>query len=295
MTLSTAGYTIGRGKPPLHTRFQKGQSGNPSGKPGPAKLAKMRFRRALYAALEGSPEEIELSKPETSLAAIARQMALDAAAGRVAAQRLVLSLLDAESAGQDKEASARERNEADPFSLRQGVSQGRGEQWLEDILWPDEPEMTGRSAGGPRGECAREPAPTAAARERGGVDPFSLVQGVSQGRGEQRLEGILWPEESETTGRNSGGSLGECVKEPAPAAPARERNGAQPFSLLQGKTQGSAKNREEQICAALGAGRVPAMAPAHTGMRARLMMGTSAAPSGDAIRFGLSPPAGRRA
>ncbi len=40
---SPSPYTVGRGKPPLHTQFKKGQSGNPSGKPGPAKLAKQRF------------------------------------------------------------------------------------------------------------------------------------------------------------------------------------------------------------------------------------------------------------
>ncbi len=47
-------YTVGKGRPPMHTRFKKGQSGNPSGKPGPAKLAKQRFQRALFVALEGS-------------------------------------------------------------------------------------------------------------------------------------------------------------------------------------------------------------------------------------------------
>lgn len=74
MTASPSTYTVGRGRPPLHTRFQKGQSGNPSGKPGPAKLAKQRFLRALYAALQDSPEDLELSKPQNVIAALARKM-----------------------------------------------------------------------------------------------------------------------------------------------------------------------------------------------------------------------------
>jgi len=30
---AASGYAVGYGKPPLHTRFRKGQSGNPSGRP----------------------------------------------------------------------------------------------------------------------------------------------------------------------------------------------------------------------------------------------------------------------
>ena len=30
---SDGAYKVGRGKPPLHTRFKKGQSGNPKGRP----------------------------------------------------------------------------------------------------------------------------------------------------------------------------------------------------------------------------------------------------------------------
>jgi hypothetical protein len=82
MATSTATYAVGRGKPPFHTRFKKGQSGNPSGKPGPAKLAKQRFRRALYAALEGSTEELELAKPANGMVAMARRMVLDVTGGR---------------------------------------------------------------------------------------------------------------------------------------------------------------------------------------------------------------------
>ena len=32
MADSQSGYQVGPGRPPLHTRFQKGQSGNPGGR-----------------------------------------------------------------------------------------------------------------------------------------------------------------------------------------------------------------------------------------------------------------------
>jgi len=124
MSMST--YAVGRGKPPLHTRFQKGQSGNPSGKPGPAKLAKQRFERALFAALDGSTAELEHARPESVMAAVAQQMARDAAAGRPGAVRMLLSLLDAECAKADAEDTAERRAlDAELLSLVQRITQGK--------------------------------------------------------------------------------------------------------------------------------------------------------------------------
>src|SRR5580658_8452012 len=108
MTESTATYAVGRGKPPLHTRFRKGQSGNPSGKPGAAKLAKQRFQRALYAALDGSEAELEIAEPGTVVTGVARRLAREAVSGRIPAIRLLLSLLDAES-GTDADEIAAEQ------------------------------------------------------------------------------------------------------------------------------------------------------------------------------------------
>ena len=135
MTQSSTTYAVGRGKPPLHTRFKKGQSGNPSGKPGPAKLAKQRFQRALYAALEGTEAELENAGTGTVLAGVARRLVLAAVSGRVPAIRLLLSLLDAEC-GKDAEDEAAEQlfTAAELFSLLQGKTQGNGKDWLEEIL-----------------------------------------------------------------------------------------------------------------------------------------------------------------
>jgi hypothetical protein len=304
MTASTTAYTIGRGKPPLHTRFQKGQSGNPSGKPGPAKLAKMRFQRELCAALEAAPEELALSKPATALAAMARRMVLDAGAGRGAAQRLVLSRLDAGCAREDEEASARERNEADAFSLVQGESQGGGEKCLEDILWPDGFGEGVRVDDDSRAERALGPVSATCVKERNEADPLSLVQGESQGGGE----------DSTATARQVEGYPSPATAQVSSAVPARlslkgrweyrcvasatsrrglKQNEVRSFSLVQGKTQGSGENLMAPICAALAAEQMPAAARGYRAIRAWLMIGSAAAPSGDGIRFRLPPGTGR--
>jgi Family of unknown function (DUF5681) len=45
-------YPIGFGKPPIHTRFKKGQSGNPRGRPRGAKSASTLLKRLLHEQVE---------------------------------------------------------------------------------------------------------------------------------------------------------------------------------------------------------------------------------------------------
>jgi hypothetical protein len=115
MAASSATYAAGRRKPPL--RPTKGQSGNPSGKPG---LAKQCFRRALSAP-EGGTEELELAEPANGRIAMARRMALDAGRGRGPALWLVLSLPDADCR---EDEAQRVREVTDVSSLLQGRKQG---------------------------------------------------------------------------------------------------------------------------------------------------------------------------
>ncbi|HEX4085719.1 MAG TPA: hypothetical protein VHY22_12455, partial [Chthoniobacteraceae bacterium] len=104
MTEYPANFAVGRGTPP-----------------GAAKLAKLRFQQALYAALEGRVEEIEGGKAENVVAAIAQRAVLDAVAGKATARRLVLGLIDAECERADSEAAdaGAEANETEPLSLLQ--------------------------------------------------------------------------------------------------------------------------------------------------------------------------------
>jgi len=92
-------YAVGYGRPPDHTRFRKGQSGNPSGKPGPKKRLKRQFDAALGEALNGDEAALREAQPTKVIEVIARQVTLEALDGRPSAQRLVLSILDSESGG----------------------------------------------------------------------------------------------------------------------------------------------------------------------------------------------------
>jgi hypothetical protein len=255
MTGSTT-YTVGRGKPPAHSRFKKGQSGNPGGKPGPAKLAKNLFRHHLYQALCKPRERLLLSSPSTALEHMANRLVANATWGEPAPVRLLLSLLDAEIAEDEKadqvphdtdcerrEAETRsasaapERNETAPSSLPQGKSQGK-----ENAPAGEASVSTG--ANGPRARTdetvrkqdAIDPANTPT--ERNEVAPVSLPQGKSQGKENAPAE-----EASVSAGANGPRApTDEAVcKQDAidPANTPTERNEAAPVSLPQGKSQGA--------------------------------------------------------
>ena len=139
MTMHTEAYVVGPGRPPLHTRFKKGQSGNPSGKPGPAKQLKALFQKALYDALKMKALDLIEAKPVTTLDGVARELALGAMWGKPSAQRQLLKMLADDLIREEKEEkarakeeeasdepsfSAREENQTVSASLQQGEKQG---------------------------------------------------------------------------------------------------------------------------------------------------------------------------
>ena len=90
-------YPVGYGRPSGHTPFQKGQSGNPSGKAGPKTQLKQAFKMALDDALNSDRQVLKDSRPATVMEAIARNIALKALEGRPSARKLALAELDRES------------------------------------------------------------------------------------------------------------------------------------------------------------------------------------------------------
>ena len=117
-------YTVGRGKPPLHTRFRKGQSGNPSGKPGPAKLARQQFQRALCAALEQETADLKEARPRCNVEVLARRLTLDAVGGRLQAMKLLLSELDKEIARSSGEEAGEVHQESGDARAAGDVDEG---------------------------------------------------------------------------------------------------------------------------------------------------------------------------
>jgi hypothetical protein len=86
-------YVVGYGKPPLHTRFRRGQSGNPGGRPRRAasERAKALALREAYRTVTVKEDGIALALP--AIQAILRSQIALAAKGNVQAQRAVLAAI----------------------------------------------------------------------------------------------------------------------------------------------------------------------------------------------------------
>ncbi len=158
-----AEYAVGHGKPPVHTRFQKGQSGNPGGRPGVKKVRRRKFAQMLDAAMCESTEVVAMTPCASIYAASAKGMALDCVRGKTATLRLMLSLLDEldhvatdgrQRRGFDRkleemeaadEAAAAYGNEQETEVAAEPVSQGD----IEEVPRPMWEEYAGEATGSP--------------------------------------------------------------------------------------------------------------------------------------------------
>jgi Family of unknown function (DUF5681) len=91
--LKAKDYDVGFRKPPRHTRFVKGQSGNPHGRP----KGKRNWATVLHSILEKKVTVVEngRSKEVTKLEAATTQLANKAAGGDTNAIRLLLQIIPA--------------------------------------------------------------------------------------------------------------------------------------------------------------------------------------------------------
>ncbi|WP_170369249.1 DUF5681 domain-containing protein [Ruegeria arenilitoris] len=128
-------YEVGYGKPPKHTRFKKGQSGNPKGRPKGARGLSASLKRELESKItvrEGN-REIRITKAE----AMAKRLAASALKGDSKALLALLKLdadLFGDSEAHDTEAGLSGRPEPVDYDILRDFfsSPQAGQEDVED-------------------------------------------------------------------------------------------------------------------------------------------------------------------
>jgi hypothetical protein len=147
MAEKTTAYKVGRGKPPAHSQFKKGQSGNPGGKPGPVKSMQVRLKLALDASLCADALDLKFATSATTLDDIVKNLVLSAARGNTKETRLLLSLMDKLDKPQHGEPSqsedeSGESDRADDKTGASTLSQGRSQGRIEKVTPPNGETLT---------------------------------------------------------------------------------------------------------------------------------------------------------
>ena len=144
MADKTTAYKVGRGKPPAHSQFKKGQSGNPGGKPGPVKSMQARLKLALDETLCADPYDLKHATSLTALDEVVKCLVRSAAGGTPAQTRLLLSLMEKLDMPHHAEPSPSEDPQEpganDPEDDKTGtstLSQGRSQGRIENVTAPN--------------------------------------------------------------------------------------------------------------------------------------------------------------
>jgi hypothetical protein len=118
-------YLVGYGKPPLHTRFQKGRSGNPNGRP----RGRKNLSTLLSDALNGSVIVVENGRRKkiTKREAIVTQLVNKSASADLKATQIVLAMLRDVESQADGSAEPAAFTEADQQIIRRIQARLRNE------------------------------------------------------------------------------------------------------------------------------------------------------------------------
>src|SRR4029077_16017269 len=93
--MSNSGYRVGRGKPPLGSRFKPGVSGNPSGRP-------KRVPTLRHELLDELGLPVAIGGDDTKQRAIVRTLVNQAIAGNLRAMSVLVAVLERMPDGQDE-------------------------------------------------------------------------------------------------------------------------------------------------------------------------------------------------
>ena len=106
---------VGPGKPPRHTRFKPGQSGNPNGRPKGSKnfatILQQQLTKKITITVDGKPRRMTVQE------VIARRLATDSMKGTTKAMELLIKLTSVKSDEAGKDA-ARDTEMPDKDALR---------------------------------------------------------------------------------------------------------------------------------------------------------------------------------
>jgi RNase P/RNase MRP subunit p29 len=105
-------YEVGYGKPPLHTRFRKGQSGNPRGRPRGANTGGLKAIVVKEAYRTLRVREGDRIKQIPAIRAILRAMITHGAKGNGPAQRALIEFLRLSEQELAAEAAAKAKDQA---------------------------------------------------------------------------------------------------------------------------------------------------------------------------------------
>lgn len=117
MSDDRAEYTVGYGKPPRYTRFQKGRSGNSNGRPKGRKNLATLLTKAINEPV--TVTENGQRKKITKLEAVTKQIANKAAAGEPRATQLLIQMLQLLEARNDTPSQTEALDEADRLVMEQ--------------------------------------------------------------------------------------------------------------------------------------------------------------------------------
>jgi hypothetical protein len=119
-------YVVGYGKPPLHSRFQKGRSGNPKGRP----CGRKNMSTLLSDALNGSVIVVENGRRKkiTKREAIVTQLVNKSASADLKATQMVLAMLSDLESRADASADPAPFTEADQQVIQRIQARLRSEK-----------------------------------------------------------------------------------------------------------------------------------------------------------------------
>jgi hypothetical protein len=140
--MTKSSYSVGKGKPPAHAQFKKGQSGNPGGKPKsrkapPTTSMQQRLKEALEEAIRSDWEKLQDWETDDDvkepMQCLANDLLLDGFKTREG-RKTLLALMEK----LDQLKTDEKMHKPQPVSLSEGKAEGKAEGKTAEAVAPAE-------------------------------------------------------------------------------------------------------------------------------------------------------------